>query len=380
MFLSCGLDLWGNKLWHKDILTKKRSLHKIIALVCWISISIPVARFFVALPLLSVANTLRKPGQSISWKNRMAVSWAGCARGAVTLALTVNHFLSSSGDGEKDTKLVEENRIIAAAAMVVIVLSTVVLGGATPAIFTRLLRNSYTEGSSNISSSSGRDEKKRVGYGNQQSNPSSSLTAPLLGGATRTTAAAAAVVVSPHQPTAPRHVSLSPRHPATVITNHTNPNRIREKENDEQEDVLGSSLHAKWTALDKKVFQPLFGGRSMRRDTHDDVAIQYRTEEDSPIHRLNGTLNARIGRVPSPFESTQARQRDLETGTTTAAAAPAPAALPSRRLSNASFGRVDNDVLEELFTQPGRSRRGPALDEEVEADGCLQEAEDYLEK
>jgi solute carrier family 9 (sodium/hydrogen exchanger), member 8 len=377
MFLSCGLDLWETKLWHKDILTKKRSIHKIAALVCWISISIPVARFLVALPLLSIVNSVRKPAQSISLKNRLAVSWAGCARGAVTLALAVNHFLGSGGgDRDKDKKLgevSEENRIIAAAAMVVIVLSTVVLGGATPAIFNRLLRGAnvnLTDGGARIGTS---------GDGKSHQLPSSSLVAPLL-----------------HE-----NHAAAPAHPQTAsrrvfVHHNNNHNNTSSTENDGDRDVLGNSLHAKWTHLDKRVFQPFFGGRSMsfRMDNDGDgdsnavgdVVDQVRIGEagEEAAQRINGSNQISGGLVASHFEGNQAREEvvlgqqatDVEVGT---AALPPPPIAPSGRLSSASFGRVDNDVLGELFSHPGSSRRGPEVDREVEDDGLVKEAENCLE-
>lgn len=384
MFLSCGLDLWGDKLWHKDIITKKRSIHKIIAMVCWISISVPLARFFVALPLLAAVNKLRRPGHKISWKNRFAVSWAGCSRGAVTLALAVNHFLGS-GDMDKDKKLVkesEENRIIAAAAMVVIVLSTVVLGGATPAIFTTLLENASQQNSTRATGAtpgnSGGGGGEEEGRGFNSHRPSSSLTSPLLESRAAPIAGGGGTVL----PRAPRRVFL----PHTI----NNPRQENDDAEEEDGDVLGSSLHAKWTKLDKQLFQPLFGGRSMSFRLADDDDIGAggggRGDEDRAeggeymphIHELNSS-EGRV--VPSPFESSQARRdgegrlvhiaaSDIEVGAV---------ALRSRRLSSSSFGRVDNDVLEELFTHPGRSRRGPEVDKEVEEDGLVQEAENCLE-
>ena len=383
MFLSCGLDLWGDELWHKDTLTKKRSIKKIVGLVCWISMFVPLARFFVALPLLAAVNKIRKPGQNISWKNRLAVSWAGCSRGAVTLALAVNHFLGSE-DTDKDTTVAEEsdeNKIIAAASMVVIVLSTVFLGGATPMIFTRLLENANSSKTARgaTTNSSGREEKNKS---NQQVH---SLAAPLLGSraAPSTSGGGGGGVL-----TAPRRVFLP--------QNINNPREENDNDDDDEGgDVIGSSLHAKWTALDKQFFQPLFGGRSMsfRLDGDGDGdgdgggggggggGPPYRTEGRE--HMRIAELNPSEGHVvPSPFESSQPRQdgegrrphrmvSDVEVGA---------ASRPSRRLSSSSFGRVDNDVLEELFSHPGRSYRGQEVDREVEEDGLVEEAENCLER
>jgi len=364
MFLSCGLDLWGDELWHTDTLTKKRSIKKIAGLVTWISIIVPLARFFVTLPLITVVNTLRKPGQSISWENRLAVSWAGCSRGAVTLALAVNHFLGSGAvDKHKEVKENEENKIIAAASMMAIVLSTVILGGATPAIFKRLLGDPSSKPATGATTyTNGRDEHRNL----RQQFRSPALVAPLL------EASAAPIITDSESvlPPARRRVFLP--------QNITNP---REESDDEEDgDLIGPSLHAKWTTLDKTVFQPLFGGRSMsfKIDEVDEGGGEggepYRPEEreDTDIFEFNPNEG---GVLPSPFENNKLRRdgerrraSDVEVGATSRPPS-------SRRLSTPGFGRVDTGVLEELFTQPGRSHRGPQVDREVEEDGLVQQAE-----
>lgn len=254
MFLSCGLDLWGTQLWHKDILKKKALIQKAATLTAWITVAVPLSRFAVALPLTALINIWRKPENRISWQNKLALGWAGCARGAVTLALCVNHFL---GSGSKDAgHITEENRIIAAASMAAIVLSTVILGGATPTIFQRLgvVKKGAVQDNQDPSQQQEEEEDNEKKQYDRPDSPGTTIAGagsdmfgilvPLMG---------AQQVVDEAQHAQQGMAIPSQRRRALLAVD----------ENAEEQDATVGSLHTQWTRLDRRLLQPLFGGRSM---------------------------------------------------------------------------------------------------------------------
>lgn len=250
MFLSCGLDLWGTQLWHKDLLKKKALIQKAATLTAWITVAVPLSRLAVALPLTAIINIWRKTENRISWQNKLALGWAGCARGAVTLALSVNHFL---GSGSRDAgNITEENRIIAAASMAAIVLSTVILGGATPTIFKRLgvVKKAKVQHDQDPSQQEEEDDRKQYGRPNSPGTAIAGagsdmfgILVPLMGAQQVVDEAQQAqqgMAIPSQRQRALRAVDENAEVPATV-----------------------GSLHTQWTRIDRRLLQPLFGGRSM---------------------------------------------------------------------------------------------------------------------
>ena len=132
LFLCCGLDLWGSSLWNLGWDTKWKVAVKVVNMTLYLSLIVVISRLIVIVPLVKVINLWRPEHRRISGVNMKALSLAGCTRGAVTLALAVNHFLS------KDTQISKADRILSSASILTVVLSTIVLGGSMPAILRHL--------------------------------------------------------------------------------------------------------------------------------------------------------------------------------------------------------------------------------------------------
>lgn len=136
LFMACGLDLWSTSLWHKEIYTKQRLMRQIAMLAAILSVACIVVRFFVSIPLLILVNFGRQSVNRLSGPDIVALTWAGCARGAVTLALAVNHFVGDYAAGRQASM---ENQAICVACMVSVIGSTVFLGGLTPYVLKYIL-------------------------------------------------------------------------------------------------------------------------------------------------------------------------------------------------------------------------------------------------
>ena len=128
LFLFCGLDLWGLESWEIDV-TKQRVLRTIAILTVCVSVLLILVRFVVTIPLVGLINVWRK--KKIVSVDAYMLALAGCARGAVTLALSMNHFL-----GGKESIHTHE-RILSASCILVAVLSTIGLGSVIPLVFDR---------------------------------------------------------------------------------------------------------------------------------------------------------------------------------------------------------------------------------------------------
>lgn len=128
LFLFCGLDLWGLESWEIEV-TKERVLHTIAIMTVCLSVLLILVRFVVTLPLIGLINVWRQ--QKIVSLDAYMLALAGCARGAVTLALSMNHFL-----GGKESIHTNE-RILSASCILVAVLSTIGLGSVIPLVFDR---------------------------------------------------------------------------------------------------------------------------------------------------------------------------------------------------------------------------------------------------
>eukprot|EP00890_Picochlorum_soloecismus_P003899 jgi/Picsp_1/450/NSC_00448-R1_sodium hydrogen len=135
LFLSSGLDIWSSSLWEIPWSAKSSIFLSILWVTVFLSFAVVLARFAVITPLVELINVWRPEVAHISGKNCIALCLAGCARGAVTLALAVNHFL---GGHDNITKT---NRILSAACILTVVLSTVFLGGIIPLLFDILLKS-----------------------------------------------------------------------------------------------------------------------------------------------------------------------------------------------------------------------------------------------
>ena len=312
MLLSCGLDIWSSQLWHTDAHTKQKMWNQIIAFAGIITVSVTVVRFAITLPFVSLINSWRLPDQRISWQNTMALAWSGCVRGALTLALAVNHFLGGGGGEVGD-----ENRTIAAAAMIAIFFSTIVLGGATPPIFKYLrvlnigrdgggggggdAKNNRGHHSSTTtptppppSSSSSLPSIRTAMYDNRAAAAAaaaaasginggghSSLHAPLLGGAARMGTVTTTAAAPDDGPQIKNTLGGSGGGGVSVrgtVTDPSSPSRHRrpipatiDEENEEvggggddnnNNNISSSTLHSKWINIDRNYLQPLFGGRT----------------------------------------------------------------------------------------------------------------------
>jgi len=135
LFLSSGLDIWSSSLWEIPWGAKSSIFLSIFWITLFLSLAVILARFAVIAPLVELIILWRPEVTHISGKNCIALCLAGCARGAVTLALAVNHFLGGHHD------ITKTNRILSAASILTVVLSTVLLGGVIPVLFDMLLKS-----------------------------------------------------------------------------------------------------------------------------------------------------------------------------------------------------------------------------------------------
>ena len=142
LFLSSGLDIWSSSLWELPWGSKSSILLSIFWTTVFLSVAVILARFAVIAPLVELINLWRPEATHISGQNCIALCLAGCARGAVTLALAVNHFLGGQDHISKT------NRILSAACILTVVLSTVLLGGIIPLVFDMLLKSDEVLGQS----------------------------------------------------------------------------------------------------------------------------------------------------------------------------------------------------------------------------------------
>jgi hypothetical protein len=143
LFLLSGLDMWSSSLWHEELYTRRRILAKASGLAAALTLLVPAARALTLVPLTALANRWRPAGAAVDRARGAALWWAGCARGAVTLALAVYHFVGSAGAAGEEASI--ENQIICQACMVAVVISTVALGGATPAVLRGLAGEAEAE-------------------------------------------------------------------------------------------------------------------------------------------------------------------------------------------------------------------------------------------
>jgi hypothetical protein len=134
LFMSSGLDIWSSSLWEIPLGDKSSIFLSIFWITVFLSVAVILARFAVIAPLVELINLWRPEVTHISGKNCIALCLAGCARGAVTLALAVNHFLGGQDHISKT------NRILSAACILTVVLSTVFLGGIIPLLFDMLFK------------------------------------------------------------------------------------------------------------------------------------------------------------------------------------------------------------------------------------------------
>lgn len=130
--LQAGLDMWGTSLWRRQLDTRGATLRQAAALAAALTAAVPAARALALAPLLAAAGRGRAPGAALGGRRGAALWWAGCARGAVTLALGVFHFVGSGRAAGREASV--QDQIICQACMMAVVVSTVVLGGATPAV------------------------------------------------------------------------------------------------------------------------------------------------------------------------------------------------------------------------------------------------------
>lgn len=231
LFMACGLDLWSTSLWHKEIYTKQRLMRQIAMLTAILSVACIVVRFLVSIPLLIMVNLGHRPIDRLSRPEILALTWAGCARGAVTLALAVNHFVGDYAAGRQASM---ENQAICVACMVAVVGSTVFLGGLTPYVLNFIL------------------ERKQ--HGCRADNHD-------------------------YHPLPPSTFQGQNLHATRIKINAP---RLASEERDEDQRNTKGSVHKAWVHFDRTMLQPIFGGRSQ---------ALYRSPPPSP-GRWNGASSA----------------------------------------------------------------------------------------
>jgi sodium/hydrogen exchanger 8 len=232
LFMACGLDLWSTSLWHKEIYTKQRLMRQIAMLAAILSVACIVVRFLVSIPLLIVVNLGHRPIDRLSRPDILALTWAGCARGAVTLALAVNHFVGDYAAGRQASM---ENQAICVACMVAVVGSTVFLGGLTPYVLNFIL------------------ERKQQGCRDDYHDCHD---------------------YHPLPPSTSQGQNLATR----IKINVPRPSGER----DEDQRNTKGVVHKAWVHFDRTMLQPIFGGRSQ---------ALYRSPPPSP-GRWNGASSA----------------------------------------------------------------------------------------
>jgi NhaP-type Na+/H+ or K+/H+ antiporter len=127
LFLGCGLDLYGS--WDTIDYTKASVLQTMIVLAPFFFILIFVVRFSVTFPLIYIVNMWRR--NRIENTEAWMLSLAGCSRGAVTLALCINHFMGGNDHIPKN------ERILSASCILITICSTMGLGTVIPLVFDR---------------------------------------------------------------------------------------------------------------------------------------------------------------------------------------------------------------------------------------------------
>ena len=125
LFLFCGLDLYGS--WDAMGVTKASVMDKILIITGFLTVFLILVRFMVTLPLIKLIHTWR--AEKIHHVESYMLCLAGCARGAVTLALSMNHFLDGNHEVHKN------ERILSAACIFVSIVSTMGLGSIIPLVF-----------------------------------------------------------------------------------------------------------------------------------------------------------------------------------------------------------------------------------------------------
>lgn len=125
LFLGCGLDLYGS--WDTIDYTKASVVRTMLILAPYFFVLILVVRFTVTFPLIHLVNMWRR--DRIENTEAWMLSLAGCSRGAVTLALSINHFMGGSDHIPKN------ERILSASCIVITICSTMGLGTVIPLIF-----------------------------------------------------------------------------------------------------------------------------------------------------------------------------------------------------------------------------------------------------
>jgi len=125
LFLFCGLDLYGS--WDAMGVTKASVMDKILIITGFLTVFLILVRFMVTLPLIRLIHTWRP--EKIHHVESYMLCLAGCARGAVTLALSMNHFLGGNHEVHKN------ERILSAACIFITIVSTMGLGSIIPLVF-----------------------------------------------------------------------------------------------------------------------------------------------------------------------------------------------------------------------------------------------------
>lgn len=131
LFLGCGLDLYGS--WDTIDYTKASVVESMMVVTPFLFLIIFVVRFAVTFPLIHIVNMWRKDGR-IEKTEAWMLALAGCSRGAVTLSLSINHFMGGSDHIPKN------ERILSASCILITICSTMGLGTVIPLIFERWQR------------------------------------------------------------------------------------------------------------------------------------------------------------------------------------------------------------------------------------------------
>lgn len=399
LFLSAGLNLWSESLWSSDLVSKGKKLQQASVLTMYLTIIVPILRILISLPLLALINRQRKPHMKLQRGQAAALSWAGTARGAVTLALAIHQFVKEHDEARASlasngsTNDNPDNEIICVASMAAVVISTVMLGGVTPKILDFLLALSPSLGREDSRGTITSVASRRQLY---QSGSFTSLPRQhdhddhVVGDGGASDVAGAFLPALNINTTATAVAPLAVDH-----------------------QVHGTNtIHTLWSDLDKRLLQPMFGGRSQS---------MYRSPPPSP-GRWRGARSAiqvlqhhtdkgkKHGLRQKPVtvmpKSPVIAGESAAASTSSAAPAHMEERIPSSSLQPSPFMSIDDPeqglteplllppgipddgiqeqlpVIEKLFTAPmeGVEYEEEALiDQDIVMEGMIEKAESMIE-
>jgi hypothetical protein len=249
-------------------------LRKVAALAATLLASIMAARLLVVLPGSWLANTLWRRKHKISAADALVLSWAGMARGAISLALTYHYFYRESTPDPHD-------QVIIAAAIVVVLLSTVALGALTRPLLDCLeRRGGLVRASSELLADSlasaamaplpeaaaaqERAAQLRSGLSGVMTRPGSGSASAEVGGggsSSRYNSMLAQPLLARPEP----GDDFGPLLDAAVADMDAAAAAVEELRRQETDSTERLTLAVLWRRFDHLIMQPLFGGRTNPR-------------------------------------------------------------------------------------------------------------------